>query len=61
MIYESVKKLCDKRNISVSNLEKRVGLGNGTIQKWRTCNPTVKTLEKVAEELGVTVGYLIEK
>jgi transcriptional regulator with XRE-family HTH domain len=60
-LYETIKTLCDKRKISVSELERRTGLGNGTISKWKTSSPKLDNLEKVAEELGIKVTTLIAK
>ena len=61
MVYESIKNICDKKNISVTSLEKKIGLGNGTIQKWKYVSPNVTTLKKVADELGITVGYIMDR
>jgi len=59
MIYENVKRLCDKLGIPIYQLEARAGLGNGTIGRWKEQNPKIQTLKKVADVLGVTVDSLI--
>ena len=35
MIYDNIKKLCKEIDISISQLEKEAGLGNGTISGWK--------------------------
>ncbi len=63
MIYENIKEVCDKKKISISALEKKAGIGNGTIGKWKEekSGPKVETLLKIAEVLGVSVGRLIKE
>ena len=58
MIYENVVVLCKIHNISISKLEKEVGLGNGTIGKWGKVSPTVESVEKVANYFGVSIDAL---
>lgn len=59
MIYERIERLCKKQNISIKELEKTAGIGNGTIGKWRVQSPTVSTLDKVAKVLDVPVAKLL--
>lgn len=59
MIFENVKALCDKKGISISQLEKEAGLGNGTIGGWRTSAPRVDSLQAVAKVLKVKVEKLL--
>lgn len=55
MIYEKVKAMCDEKGIAISTLEKAVGLGNGTIAGWRTCDPRAGGLKRVADFFGVSL------
>lgn len=61
MILENIIRLCEQRGISISALEKKSGLKNATICKWKDSVPRVDTLKKVADALGVTVDYLLRK
>lgn len=61
MIFENVKALCDKKGISISQLEKEAGLGNGTIGGWRTSAPRVDSLQAVAKVLKVKVEKLLQE
>lgn len=60
MIYDNVKAIADKKKISIAELEKRAGLGNGTIGNWRDSSPNVESLVKVAEALNVSVATLLK-
>lgn len=60
MIYDRIKALCDKKKISIAALERAAGIGNGTINGWKTGSPTVDKLQAVAKALGVKVNKLLE-
>ena len=60
MVYENVKALCEKRNLSICALEKKAGIGNGTIAGWRDgSEPTLKSLRAVAKVLDVKIAKLV--
>lgn len=63
MIYEIIKAMCEKQGISVAELERRAGLGNGAVGKWNDdkSKPNFESLEKVAAALGVSVAALLEE
>lgn len=61
MLYETVKKLCKEKGIPIYELEKRAGVGNGTIRFWKNGSPRLDTLERVADALGIKVTTLINK
>ena len=61
MIFENICRISGKRGISIKRLEKKAGLKNGAIGKWRTSSPTVKNLQKVADALGVSVNTLLRE
>lgn len=58
MIYERIKQLCDIKGISVSELERRIGVSRGSICKIDRHKPSSKTLEKIAEELNSNFDYV---
>ena len=58
-IYENVKRLCEKKRMSIRALEQCASLGNGTIGKWSESTPTIETLYMVAEVLGTTIDNLV--
>lgn len=60
MIYERIKSEANQQKLTIAELEKRAGLGNGVIGGWRTSAPNARKLEAVADVLGVTVDYLLK-
>lgn len=61
MIYENVKHLCDEKGISISQLEKEAGLGNGTIGGWKTSVPRIDSVQSVAKVLKVKMEKLLKE
>ena len=60
-IYKNVSELAKQKNLSISEIEKRAALANGTIGKWRESDPKVSSVEAVAKTLGVTVNRLLKE
>lgn len=60
LIYERILSLCSEKEMSISQLEREAGLGNGTIKVWAKSDPGAKKLKKVADLLGCSVDYLLE-
>jgi len=59
-LYNNIKKICDDRKIAITQLEKKSGLGNGTIGKWRDVTPNMASLEAVAKALGLPTAELMK-
>ena len=59
MIYQKVVDFCKRENIPVYIFEKECGLGNGTIKNWKSANPRIDSLQKVAKRMGVTIEALL--
>lgn len=57
MLYENVTAYCEKEKISISTFEKRCGIGNGTVGRWKNNSslPTLATLEKIVKETKVPI------
>ena len=48
MIYNKIVKYCNENSLSVSAFEKKCGLANGTVGKWKDGgNPSLETLHKI--------------
>lgn len=48
MIYNKIIKYCNENSLSVSAFEKKCGLANGTVGKWKDGgNPSLETLHKI--------------
>lgn len=61
MVYENVKALCDKKGISITQLEKEADLSNGSIGKWKNCIPKADSLQAVSKVLKVKMEKLLEE
>ncbi len=48
-----------EKGISINLLESRAGVSTGSIYKWNTVSPTVRSLSKVAKVLGCTIDELL--
>lgn len=59
MLVEKISKLCMEEGISTAQLERSLGLGNGTIGKWNTVNPSLKKVAVVARYFGVSIDDLV--
>lgn len=59
MIYENIQSLCRQKGISISRLEREIGLGNGTVCRWKQSDPTVTRLKQVADYFGVALESLM--
>ncbi len=60
MIYENVVKIATKKGMSLVEVEKKAGLGQSAISKWKKSTPTVRSLKKVADALGCSVATLLK-
>lgn len=54
-----VKKLCKENNISISKMEKDIGISKGASYKWNNSKPSLNTINKIANYFDVTVNYLV--
>ena len=59
MLFSNIKALCDERRISITDLEEGAEIARGTIYKWKTVEPSVSKVKRVADFLGVSVDYLL--
>lgn len=61
IIFENIKRLASEQKISFSKIEKDSGLGNGTISKLGSGNPTIDTLDKISKVLNCEVTDLLKE
>lgn len=57
-MLKKIKDLCKQERITLSELEKTLGFGNGTIQKWSTSKPSFDKVLTVAKYFNITVDDL---
>lgn len=58
-LRDVIKNLAVKKKISVAELERTLGFGNGSISKWNKQSPSVDKLNKVADYFDVSVDSLL--
>ena len=56
---EKLQELCNAEGITISALEKTLGLGHNTLNNWDKSDPRITTAKKVADYFGVSVAYLM--
>lgn len=57
--YEIIKELAKSKKISISELERVLGVSNGFLVKWKTRKPNPIVLEEIADYFNVSVDYLL--
>ena len=58
-MVDRINELAQKMGVSISAIEKAVGLSNGIIGKWRKQSPSCDKLKLVADYLNVSIDYLL--
>lgn len=61
MIYKNIQKLCKEKGVTVAEVERTLGFGNGIIGRWRESVPRIDNVKKVADYFGVTLEYFLEE
>lgn len=58
---EIIKDLVNKSNLvsSVAELERKLEISNGTINKWNKVNPSIEPLTKISKFFDVPIDYLL--
>ncbi|MGI7017248.1 helix-turn-helix domain-containing protein [Campylobacter coli] len=58
-VLYKIKDLANEKGVSLSELERSIGISNGSISKWEKSSPKADTLQKVADYFNVSVDYLL--
>lgn len=58
-IVNNIKRLCNEKNISISQLEKELNLSTGLISRWKEKTPTLERLVDIATRFNVSIDTLI--
>lgn len=56
---ERIRALCAEHSITIAELERKTGIGNGVIARWENSNPRIDRLKLVADYFGVSVDDLL--
>lgn len=60
-LFDNIKKVAKKRGYSIAEVERKAGISTNYLYQWKTREPSPKSLQAVANVLGVTVDYLLGK
>lgn len=58
-LRDRIKELAIQRKVSVAELERALGFGNGSISKWNKQSPSTEKLKQVADYFQVSLDYLV--
>lgn len=58
MIYQNVINYCKENSMTLSAFEKKCGIGNGVVGRWKNddSKPTIATLEKIQLATGIPIS-----
>lgn len=59
IIVDSIKKLCKNKNITVSQLEKEIGLSQGLVSKWMNTTPSLDKIVDIADYFHVSIDEVV--
>lgn len=60
MLYDNIKKICEKKGITIMQLEQTLEFPRSYICKWNNNEPGIRKVQKVADYLGVAIEDLLE-
>ena len=60
-LLDRIQELANRESVSIKQIERECGIGNGTIRKWGTQSPSIENVRKVANYLRVPLSYLIDE
>ena len=58
LTYETIKKLCKEKGVTVTGAEKELGFARGSLCKVNINKPSIEKVQKLANYFGVSVEYL---
>ena len=58
-IFYIIKNLCDKRKITIFELDRQIGISRGILYTWKKSSPSVEKVKKVAEFFNVSMDELV--
>lgn len=61
ILLERTKSLVAANDITIAELERELGLSNGSIGKWNISSPRFESVERLADYFGVSIDYLSGK
>lgn len=59
MLYNRVKQLCANEGITITELERTLKFGNGTIHNWNKSDPSIGKVMAVAKHFCIGLDALV--
>lgn len=59
MFFERLTRLIKENNLTFAQLERELGLSNGSMARWEKSSPSVEKVQKVADYFHISVDYLL--
>lgn len=61
MLVGNIRTRCKRLGLTIAEVERETGIGNGVVARWDKHSPRIDLLWKVAERLGCTVDDLLKE
>ncbi|AKP67699.1 helix-turn-helix domain-containing protein [Companilactobacillus ginsenosidimutans] len=58
-VFDRTKEISKKRGMSLQQVAEKSGIGRNSIYHWKTQNPSIGNLNKVAKTLNISADYLL--
>lgn len=58
-VYDRIAGMCAEKGLSIRQLEREIGMGNGASSRWKVGTPNGEALMKLAAYFNVTTDYLL--
>ena len=59
-VYDRVKELCKKKHVTVSEMERDLGLTRGAAYKWTQSKPNAETIMKLSKYFSADPSYITD-
>ena len=60
LTYETIKRLCKIKRVTVTGVEKELGFARGSLCKVNTNKPSMEKVQKLADYFNVSIEYLMD-
>ena len=58
IMWKNIKRLCEKQNITITQIEKDLGFSPGSMSKWRQSSPSIEKVIAVSDYFQVSLDNI---
>lgn len=58
-VFDNIKTIAAERGMTLKEVSNKAGIGENSIYRWRSSNPSTNSLKKVADVLSVPIETLL--